>query len=60
MSKDLEEEIERIHKEACLNKKDTYIDPVTGYKVFTEFYLLEQGYCCQSGCRHCPYGFNKD
>ncbi|WP_257209940.1 DUF5522 domain-containing protein, partial [Flavobacterium psychrophilum] len=17
------------------------------------------GYCCKSGCRHCPYGFNK-
>jgi hypothetical protein len=30
-----------------------------GYKVFTEAYHLKRGYCCQSGCKHCPYGFNK-
>ena len=29
-----------------------------GYLVFTEQYHLKRGYCCQSGCRHCPYGFN--
>ena len=29
------------------------------YLVFTEAYHLRRGYCCQSGCRHCPYGFNK-
>lgn len=23
--------------------------------VFTEFYHLQRGYCCKSGCRHCPY-----
>jgi hypothetical protein len=28
-------------------------------KVFTEKYLLKRGYCCQNGCRHCPYGFDK-
>src|SRR6185436_14052235 len=27
--------------------------------VFTEQYHLLRGTCCQSGCRHCPYGFNK-
>jgi len=27
------------------------------YRVFTEFYLISRGYCCRSGCRHCPYGF---
>lgn len=27
--------------------------------VFTERYLILRGYCCQSGCRHCPYGFEK-
>ena len=30
-----------------------------GYRVFTEQYLLKRGYCCESNCRHCPYGFNK-
>ena len=26
-----------------------------GYVVFTERYHLRRGYCCGSGCRHCPY-----
>lgn len=26
------------------------------YVVFTEGYHLRRGYCCESGCRHCPYG----
>jgi Family of unknown function (DUF5522) len=30
------------------------------YMVFTEKFLRERGYCCESGCRHCPYGFRKD
>lgn len=30
-----------------------------GYLVFTEQYHIKRGYCCQSGCRHCPYGFNE-
>ncbi len=24
--------------------------------VFTALYHLRRGYCCGSGCRHCPYG----
>ena len=28
--------------------------------VFTEKYLRDRGYCCESGCRHCPYGFKRD
>jgi len=27
-----------------------------GYLVFTEQYHKKRGYCCQSRCRHCPYG----
>jgi hypothetical protein len=23
--------------------------------VFTSQFLLERGYCCGNGCRHCPY-----
>jgi hypothetical protein len=30
------------------------------YFVFTEQYLRERGYCCESGCRHCPYGFRRN
>jgi Family of unknown function (DUF5522) len=25
------------------------------YMVLTGRFLLRRGYCCQSGCRHCPY-----
>lgn len=31
-----------------------------GLMVFTEAYHLKRGYCCQSGCRHCPYRLRKD
>jgi hypothetical protein len=26
------------------------------YVVFTARHHLRRGYCCESGCRHCPYG----
>ncbi|MDH5608234.1 MAG: DUF5522 domain-containing protein [Cyclobacteriaceae bacterium] len=26
-----------------------------GRMVFTEKYHQKRGYCCESGCRHCPY-----
>lgn len=26
-----------------------------GKFVFTGTYHLKRGYCCNSGCRHCPY-----
>jgi hypothetical protein len=29
------------------------------YMVFTEKYLRERGTCCESGCRHCPWGFRR-
>ncbi|MFM8432025.1 MAG: DUF5522 domain-containing protein [Bacteroidota bacterium] len=38
---------------------DYYLSP-EGYVVFTEQYHLKRGYCCQNGCRHCPYGFRKN
>jgi len=32
---------------------DFYIE--NGFYVFTAHYLLNRGYCCGNGCRHCPY-----
>jgi hypothetical protein len=32
---------------------DFYFDG--GLMVFTAAYHLRRGYCCESGCRHCPY-----
>lgn len=26
-----------------------------GLIVFTAAFHLKRGYCCKSGCRHCPY-----
>ncbi len=31
-----------------------------GLMVFTSPFLLKRGYCCESGCRHCPYGYEID
>ncbi len=28
-----------------------------GWVVLTEKYHLERGYCCGSGCRHCPFNY---
>ena len=40
-------------------EKDEYYYSPEGYVVFTEKYLLKRGYCCENGCRHCPYGFRR-
>ena len=37
---------------------DYYVE--NGLFVFTAQYLKERGYCCTSGCRHCPYGFRQE
>ena len=45
----------KIHNEACNAKQHMYIDPQSGFSVFTEYAHLQRGKCCGSGCRHCPY-----
>ncbi|MEP6820097.1 MAG: DUF5522 domain-containing protein [bacterium] len=32
---------------------DYYLE--NGLLVFTAAFLRKRGYCCESGCRHCPY-----
>ena len=41
--------------EPLIEGADFYFDE-RGLMVFTEAYHLKRGYCCKSGCRHCPYG----
>jgi len=43
-----------------MNEKnlDYYVED--GKIVFTEYFLKKRGYCCKSGCRHCPYDFKKE
>lgn len=36
-----------------LSPEDYYFDGP--YLVFTEAYHRKRGYCCGSGCRHCPF-----
>lgn len=31
-----------------------------GLMIFTAAFHLKRGYCCKSGCRHCPYGYRKE
>lgn len=37
---------------------DYAINP-RGLLVFTKWYLLKRGTCCESGCANCPYGFRR-
>jgi hypothetical protein len=55
MATEQKKSIESSAGERLLEDVDYYIE--NGFYVFTEQYLLRRGYCCQSGCRHCPYGF---
>ncbi|KAJ1963875.1 hypothetical protein GGI12_001778 [Dipsacomyces acuminosporus] len=44
-----------LHEQAVKNGDRTYIDPATGYTVFTELSHADREYCCGNACRHCPY-----
>jgi hypothetical protein len=48
-------QILRAHDEALREGADTYVDPASGLIVLTAGYLARRGFCCASGCRHCPY-----
>jgi hypothetical protein len=48
-------EILRRHGAALEGGEPVYVDPVSGFSVFTAEFLASRGYCCESGCRHCPY-----
>ena len=36
-----------------VENEDYYME--RGRMVFTARYHLRRGYCCEQGCRHCPY-----
>jgi hypothetical protein len=46
------------NNESKVQGEDYYLSE-EGYIIFTEAYHLKRGYCCQSGCRHCPFGYDK-
>ncbi|MEM9033975.1 MAG: DUF5522 domain-containing protein [Actinomycetota bacterium] len=43
------------HEVAVGSGADGYVDPASGYWVFTAQFLLDRETCCETGCRHCPY-----
>ena len=43
------------HRDAVKENLPCYTDPVTGLTVMTASFLASRNYCCESGCRHCPY-----
>lgn len=38
-----------------VENEDYYLDKEL--MVLTARYHLRRGYCCEQGCRHCPYGY---
>ena len=48
-------EIVAAHRAARTSGAPAYVDPATGYLVFTSAELAARGRCCHQGCRHCPY-----
>jgi hypothetical protein len=53
MAKEKENERDKLKP-----NEDYYFE--NGLMVFTQAYHLKRGYCCKSGCRHCPYGYKKE
>lgn len=51
VNKKMDENNDEILKEG----EDYYYE--NDFIVFTEEYHLKRGYCCKSGCRHCPYNY---
>lgn len=39
--------------ETLIDGLDFYFED--GLMVLTRRYLLNRGFCCKNGCRHCPY-----
>jgi hypothetical protein len=42
-----------------LKKNVDYVINEDGDLVFTAAFLLKRGFCCQSGCKNCPYDYSK-
>ena len=49
------QEILAAHAHALGRHLSGYLDPESGLFVLSAWFLAERGYCCERGCRHCPY-----
>ncbi len=50
--------MENYQNKPTLEPEDFYLGE-GGFIIFTEKYHLKRGFCCLSGCKHCPYGYDK-
>jgi Family of unknown function (DUF5522) len=48
-------EILAVHEDAVRRGEPGYDDPLSGLWVMTAAQLWGRGFCCYSGCRHCPW-----
>ena len=48
-------EILDAHAAALAAGSAGYFDPSSGLFALTAGFLAARGYCCERGCRHCPY-----
>lgn len=46
--------MKNVQPQPLVEGEDFYWE--NGLFVFTETYHRKRGYCCGSGCRHCPFG----
>ena len=50
--------IEKLYYKLNKEEEEFYIED--DRIVFTEIHHLKRGFCCKSGCRHCPYTNKKE
>jgi hypothetical protein len=60
MKKEAATETSAVKSAPAASTKLTLVEGVDYYfeenlMVFTAHFLLRRGYCCENGCRHCPY-----
>nr|WP_306641196.1 DUF5522 domain-containing protein [Longitalea sp. SCSIO 12813] len=58
MAASMSDDMSGFGRMKSLDPEDFYYSE-EGFVVFTEKYHLKRGYCCKSGCKHCPYGYDK-
>jgi hypothetical protein len=54
------QEILDAHAAALSRGESGYLDPGSGLFVLTASFLADRAYCCERGCRHCPYVADAD
>lgn len=47
---------DREQQPLLVEGEDYYVE--NELMVLTARYLLRRGYCCEQGCRNCPYGYS--